>query len=144
MNGNAIRVLVVDDHPVNLKVATYALKFSGYQISEATNAIQALEVIKQQPPDLILMDISLPGMDGLTLTRQLKADPATKHIKIAALTAYAMKGDDKKAFDAGCDAYITKPINTRQLGEQVGVIMGLKPRTGDTTQFTLAPTNPEL
>ncbi len=143
MNGNAIKVLVVDDHPVNLKVATYALKFSGYQIFEATNAIQALEVIQKELPDLVLMDISLPGMDGLTLTRQLKADPATKHIKIAALTAYAMKGDDKKAFEAGCDAYITKPINTRLLGEQVGIILGLRPRSGDTTQFTLNPNPPD-
>ncbi len=135
------KVLVVDDHPVNLKVATFALKYGGYQIFEATSAERAFELVAQDPPDIILMDISLPGMDGLTFTRQLKADPALKHIKVAALTAYAMKGDDQKALDAGCDAYITKPINTRKLGEQVAEILGLVPRgtSGNTTQFVFPP-----
>jgi CheY-like chemotaxis protein len=70
-------------------------------------------------PDLILMDIALPGMDGLTLTRKLKADPRFKDVPVVALTAFAMKGDDRKALDAGCDGYITKPIDTRALPEQV-------------------------
>jgi CheY-like chemotaxis protein len=118
------RILIVDDNAVNLKLASSVLGFDGYQILEAGNATEALNIIGQTPPDLILMDIALPGMDGLTLTRKLKADPATRHIRIMALTAYAMKGDDQKAQEAGCDAYVTKPIDTRKLPNQVAEILG--------------------
>jgi CheY-like chemotaxis protein len=121
---NPALILIVDDNPVNLKLAASVLGFAGYQILEATDASQALDVIRQTPPDLILMDIALPGMDGLTLTRQLKADPTTRHIRIVALTASAMKGDDQKAKTAGCDGYITKPIDTRKFAEQVAETLG--------------------
>jgi len=121
---NPARILIVDDNPVNLKLAASILGFDGHQILEAAGAIQALDIIRQTPPDLILMDIALPGMDGLTLTRQLKADPATRHIHIIALTAFAMKGDDEKAKAAGCEGYITKPIDTRKLAAQVAEILG--------------------
>ena len=121
---NPARILVVDDNPVNLKLAASVLEFAGYQILEAGDASQALDIIRQTPPDLILLDIGLPGMDGLTLTGQLKADPATRHIRIVALTAYAMKGDDEKAKAAGCDGYITKPIDTRKLAGQVAEALG--------------------
>jgi CheY-like chemotaxis protein len=121
---NTPRILIVDDNPVNLKLATSVLEFDGYKILEAGDAVQALAVIQATPPDLILMDIALPGMDGLTLTRQLKADPTTRHIGIVALTASAMKGDDHKAKAAGCDGYITKPIDTRKLSQQVAEILG--------------------
>ena len=117
------RILVVDDNPANMKLVSDLLEWSGYQISKAMNAEQALEAIRQTKPDLILMDISLPGMDGLTLTRKLKADDATKRIRIVALTAFAMKGDEKKAFDAGCDGYITKPIDTRKLPDQIARVL---------------------
>lgn len=113
------RILVVDDNPTNLKLVSDLLEWSGYQISKAMDAEQAMETIERLPPDLILMDIALPGMDGLTLTRKLKADDATKHIRVVALTAFAMKGDEQKAFDAGCDGYISKPIGTRALPDQV-------------------------
>ena len=93
---NSARILIVDDNPVNLKLASSVLEFDGYEPLSAGDAIQAQEVIRQTPPDLILMDIAMPGMDGLTLTRQLKADPTTSHIRIVALTAFAMKGDDKR------------------------------------------------
>lgn len=109
------RILVVDDNPINLKLASDLLEMEGYVVDRAFDAEQALQAIQAQRPDLILMDIALPGMDGLTLTRQLKADDATRHIVIVALTAYAMKGDDQKAREAGCDGYIAKPIDTRQL-----------------------------
>jgi CheY-like chemotaxis protein len=121
---NPARILIVDDNPVNLKLAASVLEFAGYQILTATNASQALDVIRQTPPDLILMDIALPGMDGLTLTRQLKADQITRHIPIVALTASAMKGDDQKAKAAGCDGYITKPIDTRKFAGQVAETLG--------------------
>jgi len=113
----------VDDNPVNLKLAASVLEFAGYQVLTASDANQAIEVVRRTPPDLILMDLALPGMDGLTLTRQLKVDPVTRHIGIVALTASAMKGDDQKARDAGCDGYITKPIDTRQFAGQVAEML---------------------
>ena len=109
-----LMILVVDDNPTNLKLLSDVLEFEGYRILKAVDAEEAQEVIAHTLPDLILMDIALPGMDGLTLTRQLKADARTKHIRIVALTAYAMKGDDQKARDVGCDGYVTKPIDTRR------------------------------
>ena len=113
------RILVVDDNPTNLKLVSDVLAFEGYEILKASDAEEALEVLKHSLPALILMDIALPGMDGLTLTRRLKADPKTSQVLIVALTAFAMKGDDQKARDAGCDGYITKPIDTRKLPLQV-------------------------
>jgi CheY-like chemotaxis protein len=129
---SAARVLIVDDNPVNLKLASRVLEFAGYEILEAVDATHALAVICQTPPDLILMDIGLPGMDGLTLTRQIKADPATSHIKIVALTAFAMLGDNERAREAGCDGYITKPIDTRKLSDQVAEVLGRSAETRET------------
>ena len=113
------KILVVDDNPTNLKLVSDVLEFEGYDILKAADAEEAQVVLGAALPDLILMDIALPGMDGLTLTRKLKAEERTRDIRIVALTAFAMKGDDQKAFDAGCDGYITKPIDTRKLPEQV-------------------------
>lgn len=116
-------VLVVDDNPTNLKLAADLLAFDGYEILTAVDAEEAQEVIRERVPDLILMDIALPGMDGLTLASLLKKDERTSHVIIIALTAFAMKGDDEKAREAGCDAYITKPINTRVLPETVATLL---------------------
>jgi CheY-like chemotaxis protein len=112
-------ILIVDDHPVNLKLASGVLEFEGYRVLKAADAEEAQTVLAKTRPDLILMDLALPGMDGLRLTRQLKADPATQAIRIVALTAFAMKGDEQKALAAGCDGYLTKPIDTRKLPGQV-------------------------
>src|SRR5215212_6482821 len=109
------RILVVDDNSTNLKLVSDVLELEGYEIVKAMDAETAQEIVRRTPPDLILMDIALPGMDGLTLTRKLKADEETRHIIVVALTAFAMKGDDAKAREAGCDGYITKPIDTRAL-----------------------------
>jgi len=114
-----IAILVVDDNPTNLKLVSDVLEFDGYRILRASDAEEAQEIIRSSPPHLILMDIALPGMDGLTLTRRLKEDEATRGIVIVALTAFAMKGDDDKAKLAGCDGYITKPIDTRKLSKLV-------------------------
>jgi CheY-like chemotaxis protein len=121
-----LTILVVDDNPTNLKLVSDVLEFDSYQVLKAIDAEQAQQIIQSTPPDLILMDIALPGMDGLTLTRKLKSDPATKKIVIIALTAFAMKGDDQKAADAGCDGYITKPVDTRRLSSQVDQIWNRK------------------
>jgi CheY-like chemotaxis protein len=113
------RILIVDDNPTNLKLACDVLECEGYAVEKAGDAERAQEILESTIPDLIMMDIALPGMDGLTLTRKLKADERTKHICIVALTAFAMKGDEQKALDAGCDGYITKPIDTRRMPGQV-------------------------
>jgi CheY-like chemotaxis protein len=111
----AVRILIVDDNPSNTKLLAFLLQSKGYDVRTAANADEALSSINEHRPRLILMDIQLPGTDGLTLTRQLKADPATKDISIIAATAYAMKGDEQRALAAGCDGYLSKPIDTRQL-----------------------------
>jgi two-component system cell cycle response regulator len=122
----AARILIVDDNAVNLKLASELLELEGYVVERAVDAEHAEEILRGSVPDLILMDIALPGMDGLTLTRKLKADGRLKHIPIIALTAFAMKGDDDKAFAAGCEGYITKPIDTRELPRQVAEILQRK------------------
>jgi CheY-like chemotaxis protein len=119
-------ILIVDDHEANLKLASAVLRWAGYHVSTAIDAEQALERLREEPPDLILLDIALPGMDGLTLTRQIKADPATRGILVVALTAFAMKGDEQKAVDAGCDGYICKPIDSRELPNQVSGYLNSK------------------
>jgi CheY-like chemotaxis protein len=111
----AMRVLIVDDNATNLKLVTYLVKSNGYDVDTASDAESALTTIAAARPDLILMDLQLPGIDGLELTRRLKGNPTTADIKIIAVTAYAMKGDQEKAFEAGCDGYVTKPIDTRAL-----------------------------
>ena len=108
-------ILIVDDNPANLKLARVVLATEGYEVRVAVDAEEALAVLERFRPRLILMDLQLPGMDGLTLTRRLKQDPATRGITILALTAYAMKGDEQRALLAGCDGYVTKPIDTRTL-----------------------------
>lgn len=112
-------ILVVDDNPANAKLVSFLLTAKGYAVRIAGNADEALAAMEQRLPALILMDIQLPGTDGLTLARRIKADPRTRETFIVAFTAYAMKGDEAKAFEAGCDAYITKPIDTRLLPTQI-------------------------
>ena len=123
MENRQSTILVVDDNHTNLKLVTDVLGFEGYCILTATDAKQAQAVVRRSPPDLILMDIGLPDMDGLALTQILKADQDTRHIIIVALTAFAMKGDEEKAVAAGCDGYIIKPIDTRKLPLQVAELL---------------------
>jgi CheY-like chemotaxis protein len=113
-------ILIVDDNPVNLKLIRVLLTGEGYDVRTAADAEEAMQVLKEASPHLILMDVQLPGIDGLELTRRLKTDPATRDIKILGLTAYAMKGDEEKILAAGCDGYIAKPIDTRALPRVIG------------------------
>ncbi len=112
-------ILVVDDNEVNLELLSFLLLEHGYQVHQAADAVQALELLRTVKPRLILLDLQLPGIDGFELTRRLKADPETRDILIVAVTAYAMKGDEQRARAAGCDDYISKPIDTRGLPDRV-------------------------
>jgi two-component system cell cycle response regulator len=125
------RILVVDDNPTNLKLVCDVLEYEGYEIFKAVDAEEAQRIIEHHRPELVLIDIALPGMDGLTLTRKLRAEEKTKDLVIVALTAFAMKGDEQKARDAGCDGYIAKPINTRVLP---GLVAGHLPRLNSKAQ----------
>lgn len=107
------KVLVVEDNPLNLELATDLLQACGIEVIPAATGEAAIKLAHEHMPNLILMDLSLPGMDGLQATRALKADPQTARIPIVAVTAHAMKGDEQKALDVGCEGYITKPIDTR-------------------------------
>ena len=108
-------ILIVDDNPLNLKLVNVLLVGEGYDVRTANDSEEVLQLLRECHPQLILMDIQLPGIDGLELTRRLKADPATRDIAVIGLTAYAMKGDEKRIRAAGCDGYIPKPIDTRIL-----------------------------
>lgn len=108
-------ILVVDDNPGSLKLARVLLQKHGYRVSTARDAREALQHLQSGPPHLILLDLQLPGLDGYELARRLKADENTRAIPIVALTAYAMRGDKERAQLAGCDDYVTKPLDTRAL-----------------------------
>ena len=108
-------MLIVDDNAVNLKLARVLLQSEGYSVRTATDAEDALRILATFKPRIILMDLQLPGMDGLELTRRLKADVATRQIVILAVTASAMKGDEERARAAGCNDYVAKPIDIDSL-----------------------------
>ena len=109
------RVLVIEDHEDNRKIVRDLLTASGYEMLEASSGEEGLASAERERPDLILMDIQLPGLDGYEVTRRVKAIPALNHIPIIAVTSYALSGDDQKAFAAGCDGYVTKPFSPRLL-----------------------------
>lgn len=112
-------ILVVDDNLSNQKLVGFILTRRGFVVRQALDAREALAEIDAHRPRLILMDVQLPGMEGLSLTRRLRERPELKDVVIVALTAYAMAGDDQKAFDAGCDGYMPKPNETRTFADKV-------------------------
>jgi len=113
------RILVVEDSPTNMMLSVDLLEHAGHTVLQAVRADLGLEMAARELPDLILMDIQLPDMDGMSATRILKADPKTSHIPVIALTASAMKGDRERILEAGCDGYIEKPIRYKTFLEQV-------------------------
>ena len=113
------RILVVEDQEDNRRILRVLLKNSGYEMVEAEDGEQALEAVAKQRPDLILMDIQLPRLDGYETTRRIKANPELKAIPIIAVTSYALSGDEGKARAAGCDDYVTKPFSPLKLLEKI-------------------------
>jgi len=118
-----MKVLIIEDNPLNMELATDVLTASGYEVLQADNAEAGIALAQSESPALILLDLSLPGMDGLTAVTVLKREPGTTLIPVVALTAHAMKGDEEKALAAGCDAYLTKPIQALELPETVRKII---------------------
>ncbi len=123
----AAPILIVDDNPQNLKLARVLLSSEGYEVRTAVNAEDALAAMEAFAPRVILMDVQLPGMDGLALTRRLKSDPRHEKIIIIALTAFAMKGDREKALAAGCDEYVSKPLDTEALPRLIAELLSRGP-----------------
>jgi two-component system cell cycle response regulator DivK len=117
------RILVIEDNPANARLARFVLARAGHEVLEAGDASAGIEIARRERPDLVLMDIQLPGMDGLEATRRLRADPATRALKVLALTAFAMKGDEEKMRAAGCDGYLAKPYEHGELVEAVAAAL---------------------
>ena len=109
------KILIVEDNHLNMRLIEMILKASSYTLLKATDGEEALDIATREQPDLVIMDIRLPKVSGLEVAQRLKEDPAFSHIPIIALTAHAMKGDKEKAIEAGCDSYLSKPVNTREL-----------------------------
>ena len=121
-------ILVVEDNEANQLLTRSVLELEGYAVEVAGSVAEAYEVLRERRPDLILMDVQLPGEDGLSATRRLKADPATAAIPVVALTAHAMTGDRDLALTAGCAGYISKPIDTRTFAAQVSEFLRINER----------------
>jgi CheY-like chemotaxis protein len=112
-------ILIIDDNPSHLKLAHLVLSAAGYDVNDAEAAGQALDLIRMEKPQIILLDLELPGMDGLALVKQLKADPETRDIQIIAVTSFPERFPRSEMMTAGCAAYINKPINTRTLPQEM-------------------------
>ena len=122
------RVLVVEDNPANMTLATFLLQSAGHSVLSAKDAESGLALARVEQPDLVLMDIQLPGMDGLEATALLKSDPSTRSIPVIALTALAMKGDEQRILAAGCDAYIAKPLAYKEFLATISALLLKTPR----------------
>ncbi|MCI4351233.1 MAG: response regulator [Thermoplasmata archaeon] len=124
------KILLVEDNPQNMKLATVILRSAGHDVHPAVDAEEAELAMETMMPDLILMDLGLPGKDGYTLTRELKRRPRTAGIPVLAVTSYAMKGDERRALEAGCSGYLSKPINRLELLKVVESLLRSVPAGG--------------
>ena len=127
------RLLLVEDHEETRDGMSRHLRRKGCEVFTAVDGRQGLQVARAEPPDLVLMDMSLPVLDGWEATRQLKADPQTRHIPVIALTAHAMAGDRDKALAAGCDEYDTKPVEFARLLDKIQGLLGGQAPAGETS-----------
>ena len=121
-----LRILVIEDSPVNMALTTAILENAGHVILQAETAIIGIEIARRQCPDLVLMDLQLPDIDGLAATRILKGDRKTSNIPVIALTAFAMKGDEDESRAAGCDGYVTKPMRYKEFLAEVERVLGAR------------------
>jgi CheY-like chemotaxis protein len=120
------KILIVEDNPRNMRLMEMTLRAKNYALLRATDGEEALDMAGRERPDLIIMDIRLPRMSGLEVTRKLRENPAFSHTPIIGVTAHAMKGDREKVLEAGCDAYLSKPINTRELPGVIAEMLALR------------------
>jgi CheY-like chemotaxis protein len=125
-DANGKKVLLVEDNPHNRKIFSGMLTHHGFVVREAETGDVVLQMVADERPDVILMDLSIPGIDGWECTRRLKANPATKAIPIIALTAHAMRGDEERAREAGCDGYLSKPVSPKKVVEEVRAFLERK------------------
>jgi CheY-like chemotaxis protein len=116
-------ILIIEDDEMNLDMMIQRLELRGYRVLGAINGLDGIDLAREELPDLILMDVNLPEINGLEATRRLKAEPATRHIPVVALTAHAMAGDRDKALQAGCDDYETKPVNFQRLLSKIEALL---------------------
>lgn len=121
-----MNVLIIEDHPTDRKLLSVVLNMDGHVVHERASAVGAVEAIQAAMPDVVLLDLRLPGVDGLTLIRQIKAHEEIRHIPIIVVTAYPEYYPREQLLSAGCDAYIVKPIDTRELPKQLEEVMGRK------------------
>ena len=128
------KILIVEDNLQNMRLIEMVLRAKGYVLLEATDGEAAMDIAIREQPDLIIMDIQLPKMSGLEVTRRLRQLPEFNHTPIIALSAYAMKGDSEKFIEGGCDAYISKPINTRELPEVISGILLRQQKNCDSSK----------
>ena len=128
------KILIVEDNPRNMRLIEMLLKARGYALLNATDGEQAMNMAIRERPDLIIMDIQLPTVDGIEVTRRLRQTPALSRTPIIALTAYAMKGDRERFISAGCDAYLSKPINTRELPKLICELLSRQPADSPSIQ----------
>lgn len=125
------KILIVEDNPLNLELEADLLEANGFDVVKAQSAEAVVDLTRSLKPDLILMDLSLPGMDGLAATQALKAESQTRVIPVIAVTAHAMKGDEEKAMAAGCDGYLTKPIDTRTFSKAIMRFLVVPPNSNE-------------
>ena len=118
-----LRILIIEDSPVNMALTVAILENAGHAVLQADHAVEGIEIARREQPDLVLMDIQLPDLDGLTATRMLKSDPRTAKLPVIALTAFAMKGDEDETRAAGCDGYVTKPIRYKEFLAEVDNVL---------------------
>jgi two-component system cell cycle response regulator DivK len=123
LKDDMLRILVIEDSPVNMALTVAILENAGHTVLQADHAFEGIETARREQPDLVLMDIQLPDLDGLAATRMLKADPRTAKLPVIAITAFAMKGDEDDTRAAGCDGYVTKPIRYKEFLAEVDAVL---------------------
>jgi two-component system, cell cycle response regulator DivK len=128
------KILIIEDNAANMTLTAYLLNWGGHTVISATDAEAGLTMARAEHPNLILMDIQLPGMDGLEATRLLKQDDATRAIPVVALTALAMKGDEERIRAAGCDGYVAKPMRYQEILATIAALLERKPEPTPTLQ----------